>query len=117
MLSRSAGCATIVQSISSCLLCNRQQSGFRPLAPPRRDLLPGLQRMQHLEELQLDTDAVLAPGQLELLSCPPLPASLQHLFLQPGQEPATPAQRAVLESALRRQLPGVAVILLACEVH
>lgn len=71
--------------------------------------------MQCLEELQLDTDAVLAPGQLELLSCPPLSASLQRLFLQPGQEHSQLPPDVLM--TLQRQLPGVAVVLLACEVH
>ena len=83
--------------------------------PPTRDLLPGLKGMASLEELQLDTDAVLVPCQLDLLQRPALPASLQRLLLQPGQEhPRVPADDL---HSLRQQLPGVDVAVLACEPH
>ena len=71
--------------------------------------------MRRLEELSLDTDAVLAPGQLQLLACSALPASLQRVRLQPGQEhPRVPADDL---HSLRQQLPGVDVAVLACEPH
>ena len=83
--------------------------------PPTRDLLPGLKGMASLEELQLDTDAVLVPCQLDLLQRPALPASLQRLLLQPGQEHSQVPAEVLL--ALRRQLPGVEIGLLPSEAH